>query len=603
MKKLLFGNEAIVQGALESGVAFASTYPGTPASEIGDLLGKKAKDYGLYFEYSTNEKVALEAAAGAAFSNVKSIVSMKHYGLNVALDSLMPLAYLSCPLVVVISDDPGCSSSVQTEQDSRWFSRLGKIPLLEPADSKEAYEMTKYAFEIAWKFKIPVIIRLTTRVCYSRSIVDIGEIDKEKIKKQLENSKFDKHFALGGEVTVKRHEEILKKISELKKEVEKSKFNFEENKQLLTKVGKKEEKIGIVVSGVSYNYVKEAFSQLGVELPLLKIGFSYPSPEEKIRSFVSKVEEVFVVEELDAILEDEVRKLTNKKVYGKNLLSEVGELSLEKVLIAFEKILNKKIEVDGKEEKVEKRLPYFCAGCPHRNVFYAVKKVLPEKIFASDIGCYMLGNYNPFNLGNVDVAMGAGEGIAHGISKVTGKKPVIFIGDSTFFHAGIPALINFVYNKADVLLIVLDNRYTAMTGHQPNPGTGVTGLGEETKQLLIEDIVKACQADFVKVSNVYNIKQLEKDLKEAYEKKGVSVLIGKGVCRLVYVRDAARKKIKLPVYEIFKQGKELDELENFGCPAIRKEKGKWIVDENLCWGCSSCLQLFPENIRVKKEEK
>src|SRR3989344_2854098 len=265
MKKLLFGDEAIVQGALESGVGFASTYPGTPASEIGDLFGKLAKEYGLYFEYSTNEKIALEAAAGAAFSGVKSIVSMKHYGLNVALDSLMPVAYFSCPLVVVIADDPGCFSSVQTEQDSRWFSRISKIPLLEPSNAREAYEMTKYAFELAWKFEIPVLIRLTTRVSYSREIVDVRKIDKKKIKKQLEKAEFNKHFEMSGEVTIKRHEEILQKIKEIRKEVEKSRFNFED-KQLLEKVGKKKQKskMGIIVSGVAYNYVKEAFSLLGV---------------------------------------------------------------------------------------------------------------------------------------------------------------------------------------------------------------------------------------------------------------------------------------------------------------------------------------------------
>jgi len=597
MKKLLFGNEAIVQGALEAGVGFASTYPGTPASEIGDMFGKLAKEYGLYFEYSTNEKVALEAAAGAAFSGVKAIVSMKHYGLNVALDSLMPLAYFSCPLVVVVADDPGCFSSVQTEQDSRLFSKISKIPMFEPADSSEAREMTIEAFNLAWKYKIPVLIRMTTRVSYSRGIVEIKEIDKEKIIEARKKADFKKHFSMGSEVTIERHLKILEKIKDIKKESEKSRFNFEE---------KGKGKIGVIVSGVVYNYVKEAFSQLNTNLPLFKLGLSYPFPEDKIKKFLAGINEIFVIEELDAVIEEEIKKLTNKKIYGKNLLSEVNELKPEDILLALGKILNLKVEINSKKEKIENRIPFFCAGCPHRNVFYAVKKILGkrgEKIYASDIGCYMLGNLEPYELGDFVVSMGAGEGIAHGISKITGKKPVIFIGDSTFFHAGIPALINFVFNKADVLLIILDNRYTAMTGHQPNPGTGFTGMHEETKQLLIEDIAKSCQADFVRVSNVYNLKQIEKDIKEAYEKKGTSVLVAKGICRLVYVRDAARKKIKLPIYEIFKQSKELEELKNFDCPAIRREKGEWIIDENLCWGCASCMQLFPENIRMKKEGK
>jgi len=592
MKKLLFGNEAVVQGALESGIGFASTYPGTPASEIGDILAKTAKDYGVYFEYSTNEKVALEAAAGAAFSGVKSIVSMKHYGLNVALDSLMPLAYFSCPLVVVVADDPGCFSSVQTEQDSRWFSRISKIPMLEPADSKEALEMTKQAFKLAWDYKIPVLVRLTTRVSHSRNIVDINKINTEAIKKQIEKANFDKHFVLGGDMTVERHIKILNKLKELEREAEKSEFNLEE---------KSEGKVGIIVSGVAYNYVKEAFNQLGINLPLLKIGFGYPFPKEKVKKFVENKEKIFVVEELDSILEDEVRKIYRKEIYGKNLLNEAGELRTENIIDALGKILNIKTDAgEKKQENVAKRLPIFCAGCPHRNVFYAVKKILPGKVYASDIGCYMLGNYPPFSIGDFNLAMGAGSGIAHGISKITGSKPIVFIGDSTFFHAGIPALINFVYNKADVLLIILDNRYTAMTGHQPNPGTGFNAR-EETKQLLVEDIARACKADFVKISNVYNIKQLENDLKDAYNKKGVSVLVAKGVCRLVFVRDAAKKGVKLQVYEIIKQGKELGELENFSCPAIRKEKGKWIIDRNLCWGCASCMQLFPENIKVKEE--
>lgn len=595
MKKvLLFGNEAIVQGALEAGAGFATTYPGTPASEIGDIFAKIAKKQKIYFEYSTNEKVALEAAAGAAFSNVKSIVSMKHYGLNVASDSFLPLVYFSCPLVVVVADDPGCWSSVQTEQDCRWYSRLANIPMLEPSNSQEAKDMTKEAFAIAWKYKIPVLVRLTTRVSHSKSAVKVGKILSAKTR-----GKFNKKFGLGSTITVERHVKLLEKLEKIKEVVEKSKFNFAQKDN-------NKGKIGVITSGIAYSYVREALKELNAKLPLLKLGFTYPFPSEKVRKFLSKIMEVFVVEELDPVVEEETRKLTDKKVYGKNLLPEAGELKPEDVLIALSKLLRKKLPINLiKEfsETVPKRIPFLCPGCPHRPVFYVVKKVLGKKIFAGDIGCYMLGSYPPYELENFVVAMGAGTGISHGIAKTTGEKPVIFIGDSTFFHAGIPALLNLVYNKSNALVIVMDNRITAMTGHQPHPGTGFTGMREKTKSIQIEDIAKACQADFVKTSNAYNLEQLKKDIKQAYDSKGVSVIIAKGECRLLTIRKITRQGIPVQKFEIVKQKPGLKELEQFGCPAIRKKKGKYFIDEDLCWGCSLCKQLFPDCIRIKKQEE
>lgn len=586
-KGFLFGNEAIVRGALESGVGYAATYPGTPASEIGDTFARIAKDTGIYFEYSTNEKVALESAAGAAFSGIKSIVSFKHYGLNVASDSLLPLVYLECPLVVAIADDPACWSSVQTEQDSRWISQLGKIPTLEPSDSQEAKDMAKLAFQLTEKFKIPVMIRLTTRVCYSKSLVDYKNIIKPKTKGSLK-----KGYKLGSCETVERHKNLLEKISKIKDFIEKSALN---------RIEKGDGSVGVITLGAAYNYVKEAMHELNVKLPLMKMGFSYPFPENKVKAFCKNLKEVIVIEEIDPVIENQIKKLTNIKVHGKEFIPEAGELRPEHISQALRKILKKPV-TKYQDVNVPARAPLFCSGCPHRSTFYAIKKMLgTKKIFGGDIGCYMLGALEPYKMMDYIVSMGASLGIGHGISKATKEKPIFFIGDSTFFHAGIPALINLIFNKADALVVVLDNRLTAMTGHQPNPGTGWTGMNEPAKRLLIEDIAKSCQADFVKASSVWNFNQLCKDVEEAYSKKGVSVLVAKGECRLFTVRNLAKQGKDWPRFQIIKQKPELDQLSGFKCPAIQKDKnGKWFIDKKLCWGCTICKQLFPDCIEVAK---
>lgn len=578
---LIDGNEAVARGALESGAGFVSSYPGTPATGVGEAFLSTAKQTGIYFEWSTNEKVALEAAAGAAFSGIKSLVSMKHYGLNVALDSLLPLVYLSCPLVVVVSDDPGCWSSVQTEQDSRWFSKIGKIPIFEPADSQEAKDMTKEAFKIAWQHKIPVIVRLTTRVCYSKSPVNFGKIIKSNAKGKF----IKKEFSVSPERTVFLHQELLKKTKKLEAVSELSKWN---------RIEKGKGKTAVITSGVAYQYIREAMEMLKIKLPLLKIGISHPLAEKKIKLFLKGIDKVIVVEELDPFIEGEIKKFSNARIFGKELFSEAGELNPEHVLEGLANVFNKKLP-HRTHEKVEKRIPFFCAGCPHRSTFYAVKKTLGKKIFAGDIGCYMLGALEPYKMQDFIVSMGASIGISHGIAKTTGEKPVIFIGDSTFFHAGMPALLNLVYNKSDALVIILDNRWTAMTGHQPNPDTGMTAMQEKTKIIDIEEIAKAQKVDFVKTSNAYNFNQLCKDIKEAYDVKGVSVIVAKGECRAVMAR-----RMSLPKFEIVKQNPALEQLKEFGCPAIQKVNGKWGIDNDLCLGCSICAQLFPDCIKPKK---
>ena len=614
-KVLMLGNEAVIRGALEAGLSFATTYPGTPASEIGDTLAKNAKEYRIYFEYSANEKIALEAAAGAAFSGLKSMVAMKHYGLNVALDSLLPLAYLKCPLVVIVADDPGCWSSIQTEQDSRWFSRLGLIPTLEPADAQETKEMTKFAFRLAEKYKIPVLVRMTTRAAHTRSLVELGKIiPAQKIGKFIK----DPEFTVGAQPTIDRHEQLIKKIEKIKKEIsEETKFNYSENKGGETV---------IIASGVCFFYVQEVLKELNIKLPIFKLGLSYPLPEEKIKKFISakggsafggkSAKEILVVEENDPIIERTVARLAKDvnpklKIYGKNLLPTAGEMRPEYVFIALGKILNRPVakELISQQKlfaktEIKKRLPTLCPGCPHRATFWEIKQTLGKNnIFGSDIGCYLLGALPPVKLSDYNVAMGAGIGISHGVSKATQQKPIIFIGDATFFHAGLPAVVNLVYNKSDVLLVILDKNITAMTGHQTNPGVGLTGSGEETKALKIEDIIKTFGVDQVETINVYNFADSVEKIKKLYQAKGVSIIVAKGECRLLTVRKMARSGVRTPKFEIIKQSPALEQLKEFGCPAIRKSKGKYYIEENMCWGCGFCQQLSKENIKLKQYEQ
>ncbi len=596
-KEFIFGNEAVAQGALEVGIGMATTFPGTPASEIGDVLYHYSKENKeLYFEYSTNEKVALETAAGAAMSGVKSFVSFKHYGLNVALDALLPLAYLEVPLVVAIADDPGSWSSVQAEQDSRYLSKLGKIPTLEPSDPMEAKEMTKQAFEIAWKYKIPVIVRLTTRVSLSKM-----PVSKLALPKKINyTGKFEKPkggFKLSSARTVELHNKILEKNKKIKRELNKE-YNLVENRS-------SSGDLGIVTTGVSYSYVKEALAKLCIKLPILKIGLSYPVEREQFKWFSSNLKKVLVVEELDSVIEDEVRKVLAGRVeiVGKNKLPETGELTPDKVVQVISELTGSSQKTDSSIDttKAPKRIPFFCPGCPHRGSFYAIKNALPKTtIYGGDIGCYMLSAYQPNKLMDFVVSMGSSIGLSHGISKATEDKPVALIGDGTFFHAGLPSLVNLIYNHDDILLIVLDNRFTAMTGQQPNPGTGLKAAQFKGK-IKIEEIAKAMGADNVEVANAFNPKKTQEQVKDIYSKDGVSVLVIKGDCRMA--EEAKEIVKKRPKYEFSKEKldkNEQDKLEKISCPAIDTSKPE--IKKDICVGCALCQQLTPEAIKREGEK-
>ena len=550
-KEILLGNEAIVRGALESGVQFVSTYPGTPSSEVGNLFSQIAKEAGVYFEYSTNEKVALEASIGASYSGLRVLAVMKHFGLNVCAEALIPLCYTGTkgPLVLSVADDPSCWSSAQSEQNSRAFADLAHIPILEPSEPQECKDFIKLAFEISERFKIPVMVRTTTRVAHQSSPVILEQVRKEI--KQGEFTKNPDQFSTMPPRTLRMHKELLAKIEEIKKTSEIHKINS-------TKERKKEDRkqnIGIVTSGISYLYVMEALKELDLNLPVFKIGFFYPLPEEKIKKFIKKLKKVLIVEELEPCLEREVERLAKNvnpklQIFGKSHLPEVGELKPEDVILAIAQVVQKKIKVDFKSHlkkfqglPLEKRFPQLCTaefappGCPYWLVFSAIKKVAPENtVFGGDIGCYMIAANPPHFIQDYLLCMGSSLGVAHGIKKSTNQKVIALIGDSTFFHSGIPALVNTVFNKSNPLIVILDNSTTAMTGHQPHPGMGKTGMGDKTEEIKIENIVRAIGVKHVKVIDPQNFEEMGNTIKEFLEKDEVSVIIAERICALLTKR-------------------------------------------------------------------
>jgi indolepyruvate ferredoxin oxidoreductase alpha subunit len=562
-KLILLGNEAVCRGAIESGVDFVSTYPGTPASEIGNTFWQikeelKKINPNFHFEFSTNEKVATEAAAGAAISGFKSLVAMKHFGLNVASDFLCTLMYsgIEGSMVIFVADDPSCWSSAQSEQNTRFYSLMVHIPTLEPSTPQEFKDFTKFAFELSQKFKIPVMIRSTTRASHQSGPVILGEIPNSKfqIPKFVKDPR---RFSTMAPRVLGMKKELFEKIEEIKREAEKFALN-----KIIYGGRTSIDKVGIVTSGVSFLYVMEALKKLNLKLPVLKLGFVYPLPERKILKFLRNLKRVLVVEELEPYLEREIAILAKKEnlkveIFGKGekieggriwkerkaILPQIGELKPEYVEIAISKILNKKPSFNYQlhlrkfeKIKVPARPPILCPGCPYWAVVNAIKKVVdPQKvIFGGEIGCYMLFSHKVINLQDYLYCMGSSTSVAHGISKITKQKVICFVGDSSFFHAGIPALINTVFNQSNPLIIIMDNRTTAMTGHQPHPGVG------DGKAINIEDVVRACGIKNVKViDQVENQKEFEEAVKEFLEKDEVSVIIAKHICALLEKKKKA----------------------------------------------------------------
>ncbi|MCX6737974.1 MAG: thiamine pyrophosphate-dependent enzyme [Candidatus Parcubacteria bacterium] len=539
-KAIFLGNFAVIRGALEAGVQFVSTYPGTPASEIGDafsLLQKSGKT-GFYFEYSTNEKVALEAGIGASFSNMKTLVAMKNFGLNVASDALLPFVYTGSkgPTVIVVADDPSCHSSGQEEENTRAFAALAHIPIIEPSDSQECKDFTKFAFELSEKFEIPVILRLTTRVAHQSSIIELGKI--EKPNRKIGFKKDYRKFVTMPPRVLEMHQELLNKLKEIKNVSEISKINQIKNPS--SSAG-----VGIITSGISYLHTQEALQFFNLKVPVLKLGFFNPLPENKISKFIKPLKKVLIVEELEPYLEKEIKILAKEvnpklKVFGKDLLPEVKELRPEQVMEAIAIMVDKKYRAPKiKLPVVIKRFPSLCAGCPYWSIFNGVKQAVKESglknedvVFGGGIGCYMLASFAPHNIQDYLLCMGSSMGIAHGIKKANkNQKLISFVGDSSFFHAGIPALINIVHNESNPLIILMDNQITAMTGQQPYPGIPDTGRKEKGQKVKLEEIVKACGVKHIKiVEPAEDYKEFVKTVKDFLKKDTVSVIIARRPC-------------------------------------------------------------------------
>ena len=599
-KALLLGNEAIALGAIEAGVAVATTYPGTPSSEIGNTLFRVARNVGMYFEFSVNEKVAVEVAAAASASGLRAFTFMKHVGLNVASDAFMTLAYVGVRggFVLVSADDPSCHSS-QNEQDNRYYAVLANVPMLEPATPQEAKDMLIYAYDLSEDLELPVILRTTTRVSHVRGVVIAGK--RREIKRTGHFEKNPERFVTVPANARRRHIALLEHMKKAMEISERCPFTHV--------IGDGD--LGIICSGASYNYVIDVVKEYNIDCSVLRIGMTHPVPESTVREFISGREKVIIVEELEPYLEKEVYYIAKKYGCDVEILGKISghfprnfEYDNDVVADGILKILGRTRESRGLQSKFNAPLrpPVLCPGCPHRASYYAVKKALRGKdvIFSTDIGCYTLGIQHPLRTADYLLCMGSSIGTGCGFSKATEQVVVSFIGDSTFFHAGIPGMINAIYNKAHLIYIILDNRTTAMTGHQPHPGTGITGMGEGTRQIMPEDIAKAVGVEYVRVVNPMKIDDMVQAVKEASEHKGVSVIVARAPCALLEARAKREQRNKYYIdQDLCKRC--LVCVNQFACPAIYIDNGQVMIDSVLCVGCGVCAQVCPFNaIKEKK---
>lgn len=572
MKTLLTGNEAVALGAWEAGVRAAFGYPGTPSTEILENLSRHSQD--VYLEWSPNEKVALEAAAGASCAGVRTIVTMKHVGLNVAADPMMTLSYVGTEggLLICVSDDPGQHSS-QNEQDSRHFARFAKIPVLEPADSGEALRYMRYGFELSEKYKTPVMIRLTTRVSHSRSLVETGpRTETAKAHFERNPSRFCPLPVWG--------REMRKKV-----EIRSADLAREAGISPLNRMEIRDTTLGIIAEGLAWNYVKEVFPEASV----LKLGWAWPYPDDLIKDFSKKVDRVLVVEENEEILEEHIRAM-GINCDGRNFLSGVGELSVPKLLAvraALEGTQGSALPAPlDSSRDLPARPPVLCPGCPHRGLFFALTG--HDVLVTGDIGCYSLAVFPPLSRTDTILCMGGGFSVAQGIDKAGEEKRVVgVVGDSTFFHSGITGLLDVVYNKGKSVLVVLDNRTTAMTGHQDNPGTGKTLMGEETEIVSIEAVGKACGMKHVTTVNPYDLAQTKTVVAEALARDEASLIVTRAPCPL-------RTKSKVGPIRVIDTDKctACHSCVKIGCPAIEagKKGEKPVISAELCAGCGLCVQ-------------
>ena len=568
MKKLMIGNAAVAAGLHDGGLGVVSSYPGTPSTEITEFLSNYDD---ILSEWAPNEKVACEVAFGASLAGARSACAMKHVGLNVAADPLFTLSYtgVNGGMVICVADDPAMHSS-QNEQDSRHYAIAAKVPMLEPADSAEAYEFSKSAFELSEKYDTPVLLRMCTRIAHSQSVVETSDPIPATLREYKKDAA--KYIMMPGNA-IKRHPIVEARTEALRAFAESCEYNRVE-------YGKSDE-IGIITSGTSYLYVKEVF---GDEASILKIGMPNPLPEKLIRDFASKVKKLYVIEELDPIIEKHVRAL-GIEVIGKEMFSILGEFSQQTIAAAFGKNTPCSISADS---DIPNRPPMMCAGCPHRGIFYTLAK---NKITVhGDIGCYTLGAVPPLCALDSTLCMGASISGLHGFNRARGaeaeKKSVAVIGDSTFMHSGMTGLVNVAYNATNSTVIILDNSITGMTGHQQNPTTGFNIKGDPAAKVDLEALCRALGINRVRVVDPYDLDACNKAIREELEAEEPSVIISRRPCVLLKsVKHAPSLKVDSDKCRSCKRCMGL------GCPAISMSNGKAKIDNTLCVGCGVCKQL------------
>ncbi|MBQ0084423.1 MAG: indolepyruvate ferredoxin oxidoreductase subunit alpha [Clostridiales bacterium] len=580
MKKLLIGNAAVAQGAYEAGVHFVSSYPGTPSTEITETMATFPAEE-VYCEWAPNEKVAAEAVIGAAIAGARAMTCCKHVGLNVMADPVFTDSYIGVNggAVFCVADDPGMHSS-QNEQDSRHYAKASKIPMLEPADSAECKEFTKFAFDLSEKYDTPVFVRLSTRVSHSQSLVEIGEREARAVKDYEKN--IPKNVMMPA-MAIKRHVVVEKRTKKLIEYAETAEIN---------KIEDNGSKIGVITNGISYEYAKEA---LGDRVNYFKLGLVWPLPEKSIKAFCDKCDEIYVIEELDPFIEEHCRAL-GINLHGKESFTLLGEYTpamIKKVVFGENPAENYE-----PNENIPARPPVLCPGCPHRGTFYVLHKL--GLTVSGDIGCYTLGAVAPLSSVDTTICMGASVSAAHGMAKVKGsefnKKLVSVIGDSTFMHSGITGLSDIVYNKGANTVIILDNSITGMTGHQDNPTTGKTIRGEATRQVNLIELCRGLGVEHITVADPFDVKNFEKVVKEETERDDVSVIIAQRPCALL-------KSVKYTGHcEINDKCKKCKMCMKLGCPAISVDKSGTVrIDKTQCNGCGLCTGVCPFGAIEKKD--
>ncbi len=572
MKQLMTGNEAVARGIYEAGVKVGSAYPGTPSTEIFETLPQYQ---GVYSEWAPNEKVAAEVAFGASIAGVRSVCAMKHVGVNVAADPIFTATYngVGAGFVIISADDPDMHSS-QNEQDNRYYAKFAKMPLIEPSDSQECKDFIKYAFELSERFDIPVLYRMTTRICHSKSLVDLGERVETEDKSYVRN--VAKNVCTPANAKAHRPQ-LEQKLRDMQAYA---------NTSPLNRVEMSGTKLGVITASVAYQYAREVFPE---DTSFLKLGFTFPLPMDLIRDFASKVDKLIVVEELEPFMEEQI-KAAGIDCHGKDYISQMYELNPE---VVRRGVFGQEPETAAVDSTPVGRPPVLCPGCPHRGFFYTLSKG-KDYCICGDIGCYTLGCAPPLGAMDTVVCMGGGFSLAAGMAKafeLKGEKKKVLgvLGDSTFFHSGITGAIEIIYNRANVIPCVLDNSITGMTGHQDNPGSGKTLMGEIAQSVAIEGVLAACGFKNIIIVDPQDLKAMEKAVADALESVEPAAIITRRPCLLI--KDMKHDIGKCAVDTA--KCRSCKMCLKVGCPAVFMKDGKATIDQTQCVGCRVCAQVCP----------